>query len=118
MYFLLHIKLILNLNCHHKYKIRSGVGKWILREVLNRHVPKELIDRPKMGFSIPLDDWLRGPLKDWASNLLDPNRIQEEGYFSHKIISKKWKQHLSGEKNLGASLWAILMFESWLENNK
>ena len=102
----------------YKYKIRSGVGKWILREVLNRHVPKELIDRPKMGFSIPLDDWLRGPLKDWASNLLDPNRIQEEGYFSHKIISKKWKQHLSGEKNLGASLWAILMFESWLENNK
>jgi asparagine synthase (glutamine-hydrolysing) len=97
-------------------KIRNGQGKWALRQVLYKYVPKELIDRPKAGFSIPVGLWLRGPLKDWAEALLDEKRLEVEGYFFSKPIRDKWSQHLSGKYDHTPSLWAVLMFQSWLES--
>jgi asparagine synthase (glutamine-hydrolysing) len=97
-------------------KIRDGQGKWALRQVLYKYVPKEMIDRPKAGFAIPVGQWLRGPLKDWAEALLDEKRLEVEGYFYSKPIRDKWKQHLSGRYDHTASLWAVLMFQSWLES--
>lgn len=96
-------------------KFRDQKGKWILREVLYRHVPKKLIERPKMGFAIPMNKWLRGPLKDWAENLLDEKRLKQEGYFNYKPIRKKWLEHLSGKHNWEHILWNVLMFQSWLD---
>ncbi len=96
-------------------KIKNGQSKWILRQVLNKYVPSSLIDRPKMGFGIPIDAWLRGPLKDWAETLLSPSRLQHEGYFNPEPITKKWQQHQSGKFNWQYYLWNILMFQSWLE---
>ena len=97
-------------------KIRSGSGKWVLREVLYRHVPRELIERPKKGFSIPLGKWLRGPLRKWAEPLLLEQRLQEEGYFQSEKIRDIWEEHLQGKKDNSAKLWSILMFQSWLSN--
>ncbi len=97
-------------------KIRNGRGKWALRQVLYKYVPKELIDRPKAGFAIPVGQWLRGPLKDWAEALLDEKRLEIEGYFYPKPIRDKWVQHLSGSFDHTPSLWAVLMFQSWLES--
>jgi asparagine synthase (glutamine-hydrolysing) len=97
-------------------KIRNGQGKWALRQVLYKYVPEKLIDRPKAGFAIPIGQWLRGPLKDWAEALLDERRLEVEGYFHPKPIRDKWAQHLSGRYDHTASLWAVLMFQSWLES--
>jgi len=97
------------------YKIRKGEGKWLLKQVLFRHVPKSLIERPKMGFGIPLHDWLRGPLRDWAEALLDENLLKQQGYFHAAPIRKMWKEHLSGKYNHQHQLWNILMFQAWLE---
>jgi asparagine synthase (glutamine-hydrolysing) len=96
-------------------KIRNGQSKWILRQVLYRHVPRQLIERPKMGFGIPLDHWLRGPLREWAESLLDENRLRREGYFDVTEIRATWQAHLSGGQSLGYKLWSILMFQGWLE---
>jgi asparagine synthase (glutamine-hydrolysing) len=97
-------------------KIRDGQGKWALRQVLYKYVPKELIDRPKAGFAIPVGQWLRGPLRDWAEALLDEKRLEMQGYFYPKPIRDKWLQHLTGRYDHTPSLWAVLMFQSWLES--
>ncbi|MDB9891235.1 asparagine synthase (glutamine-hydrolyzing) [Alphaproteobacteria bacterium] len=96
-------------------KLRQDTGKWILREVLHRHVPKSIVDRPKMGFGIPIDSWLRGPLKDWAEDLLNENRLIDEGFFNSKMVREKWTEHLSRKKNWHHLLWNVLMFQAWLE---
>jgi asparagine synthase (glutamine-hydrolysing) len=99
------------------YKLREGQTKWPLRQVLYRHVPKELIERPKMGFGVPLNDWLRGPLRSWAEELLGEARLAKEGYFYPGPIRKIWAEHLSGRRNWMAQLWNVLMFQAWLETN-
>ena len=96
-------------------KLRDGRGKWILRQLLDRHVPRELVERPKMGFGIPLDDWLRGPLHDWAEALLDESRLRREGYLRPEPIRQAWKRHLAGQASFGYRLWSVLMFQAWLE---
>ncbi len=98
-------------------KIRGGQGKWLLRQLLDRHVPRSLMERPKMGFGIPLDAWLRGPLRDWAENLLAEDRLRREGYFNPVPIRTAWKSHLSGQASYGYRLWSVLMFQAWLEAN-
>lgn len=97
-------------------KICNGIGKWALRQVLYRYVPKELIERPKAGFAIPIGRWLRGPLRDWATALLNPVRVQQEGYLRAELIQKVWQQHLMGTHDHTAKLWAVLMFQVWLEH--
>ncbi|TQQ13481.1 asparagine synthase (glutamine-hydrolyzing) [Vibrio cholerae] len=96
-------------------KIRAGVGKWVLREVLYRHVPREMIERPKKGFSVPLGQWLRGPLRDWAEALLDKQRLEQEGYFNSIVVRRIWSEHLQGKRDHARKLWGILMFQAWLE---
>ncbi|MGY2313642.1 asparagine synthase (glutamine-hydrolyzing) [Pseudomonas sp. SDO5522_S412] len=96
-------------------KIRGGVGKWALKEVLYRHVPRELIERPKKGFSIPIAAWLRGPLRDWSETLLDEKRLQREGFFQSSVIRDIWDQHLIGRVDHSSKLWGVLMFQAWLE---
>ena len=96
-------------------KVRGDQGKWILRRLLERHVPRALFDRPKMGFGIPLDEWLRGPLRDWAASLLDEDRLRREGHFRPAAITRAWRMHQRGEASCGYRLWSVLMFQAWLE---
>ena len=105
-------------NLDQKFKVRNGNTKWILKEILNKYIPKAYFDRPKMGFAVPIGKWLRGPLKDWADNLLAPNKLKDEGYFNHNEIKLKWEQHLSGTHNWDYHLWDVLMFQAWLDNLK
>jgi asparagine synthase (glutamine-hydrolysing) len=94
-------------------KVRAGRGKWLVRQVLYRHVPAALIDRPKTGFSIPLDDWLRGPLKSWSSDLLSPDRLRRQGLFDATEVGQVWAEHIGGRRNHGYWLWNVLMAQAW-----
>jgi asparagine synthase (glutamine-hydrolysing) len=99
------------------FKLRECQNKWILRQVLYKYVPKELIERPKTGFGIPIDIWLRGPLREWAESLLNESRLRQEGFLNPNLVRSKWTEHLSGKKNWQYHLWDILMFQAWLEKN-
>lgn len=97
------------------YKVRGKTGKWLLRQVLHRHVPQALVERPKRGFAVPLAAWLRGPLRDWAEALLNPTRLAQEGWFEPEPILRKWREHLSGQRNWDSHLWGVLMMQAWLD---
>ena len=99
-------------------KIRNNQGKWILRQVLYKYVPKDLIERPKMGFAVPIDSWLRGPLKEWAEDLLSMQMLKSGGFFDPKPIRQIWQEHLSERKNSQHHLWDVLMFQSWLKGQE
>ncbi|MGL4498360.1 MAG: asparagine synthetase B family protein, partial [Planktothrix sp.] len=99
-------------------KIRKGQGKWLLRQVLSKYIPNQLLERPKMGFAIPIDKWLQGSLRDWAEALLDESRLQQEGFLNPQPIRQKWQEHLAGKRNWQYDLWDILIFQSWLEASK
>jgi asparagine synthase (glutamine-hydrolysing) len=97
-------------------KVHEGQSKWILRQVLNKYVPSQLVDRPKMGFGIPLDTWLRGPLKEWAGDLLNEKTLRHDGFLDPVPILRKWKEHSSGNYNWQYFLWNVLSFQAWLHN--
>jgi asparagine synthase (glutamine-hydrolysing) len=94
-------------------KIRNGKGKWLLRQLLARHVPESMFNRPKMGFAVPIDHWLRGPLRDWAEELLDARRLEEEGMLNAVLVRTRWQEHLSGKRNWQNQLWNVLMYQAW-----
>lgn len=101
-----------------RFKISNGETKWLLRRVLDRHVPRALVERPKMGFGVPIDSWLRGPLRDWAETLLGEARLRNEGFFNPAPIRQRWAEHLSGHRNWQYSIWTILMLQAWLERQR
>lgn len=98
-------------------KIRNGHSKWLLRRLLDKYIPRNLLERPKMGFGIPLDDWLRGPLRDWAEGLISHERLQRGDYLDPQPIRKTWDAHQSGKASYGYRLWSVLMFQAWLEHH-
>lgn len=97
-------------------KIRGGETKWALRRVLDRYIPRHLIERPKMGFAVPIDEWLRGPLKEWAEGLIDGQRLRREGLLDAGAVGALWADHLSGRRNQSRMLWSILMLQTWMES--
>lgn len=96
-------------------KLRAGRGKWLSRRLLDRYVPRELVERPKMGFGVPLSRWLRGPLREWAGDLLAPDRLRNQGFFDPEVITRRWLDHQAGEADGQHALWGVLMFQAWLE---
>jgi asparagine synthase (glutamine-hydrolysing) len=98
-----------------EFKLRNDQGKYLLRKVLYKYVPKKIMERPKMGFTMPLGEWLKGSLQDWAYNLIEPSRLKTEGYFDSEPVLQMWKEHLEGRTNWGHQLWNIIMFQDWLE---
>jgi asparagine synthase (glutamine-hydrolysing) len=97
------------------HRISNGVGKAVLRDILYRHVPRHLIERPKQGFSIPIDNWLRGPLKEWADNLISEELVEAFGVLQTQTVRGVWSEHLSGRRNHGHLLWSLLMLQQWLQ---
>jgi asparagine synthase (glutamine-hydrolysing) len=96
-----------------RFKLRGGTGKWLLRQIAYKYVPKALLERPKMGFGVPIDQWLRGPLKEWAGDLLSPAALGEAGLLKPAPIAEKWAEHQAGTRNWQHFLWNVLMFEAW-----
>jgi len=96
-------------------KVRDGRGKHLVRKLLYGMVPRELVERPKAGFALPVGEWIKGPLRPWAEDLLNPEIIKSQGWFDADMIASRWRQHLSGQRDSTAAIWAILMFQSWLE---
>ena len=96
-------------------RMRGTEGKWVLRRVLDRILPNHLVDRPKMGFGVPVGDWLRGPLRDWADDMLSPAMVARQGYLDSKEVARRWEAHRSGATDLTFQVWSLLVFQSWLE---
>jgi asparagine synthase (glutamine-hydrolysing) len=96
-------------------KVRGGTGKWLLRRLLHRYVPPALVERPKAGFGVPIGDWLRGPLRPWAEDLLDPRRLADQGFLSSDVVRLMWGEHLSGRRDRQFELWDVLMFQAWMD---
>ena len=99
-------------------KLKGGTGKWLLKQLLYRHIPPALVDRPKMGFSVPVDTWLRGSLREWAEACLAEDRLNAEGFFDARAVRQTWERHLRGDVDAGGPLWTLLMFQLWLEKAK
>jgi asparagine synthase (glutamine-hydrolysing) len=98
-------------------RVRDGQGKWALRQLLYKHVPRELIERPKAGFAIPVGEWIRGPLNEWAEDLLDERSLKAAGYFEPAPVHRIWKEHKSRRRDWTPRIWSLLMFQSWLAEN-
>jgi asparagine synthase (glutamine-hydrolysing) len=97
-----------------EHRVRNGQGKWVLRELLRRSLPDHLIDRPKMGFGVPVGQWLRGPLRSWADELLDPALVKEQGLLDPVTVERRWTTHREGRADLTFQVWSLLMFQAWL----
>ena len=97
------------------FKMHGGTSKWLLRRVLDRYVPRPLIDRPKMGFGVPIDAWLRGPLREWAETLLSPARLASDGLLRVEPVRRAWQEHIEGSRNWQYPLWTVLMLQAWRE---
>jgi asparagine synthase (glutamine-hydrolysing) len=100
---------------HPDDRVQNGIGKWPLRQLLNRYVPAEIVERPKMGFGVPINKWLRAELREWASELLDGQLLQQQGYFHAEPIVRMWDEHVSGTADRSTELWPILMYQAWLQ---
>jgi len=100
------------------FKQKRNRGKWLLRQILYQYVPPALVDRPKRGFGAPIAEWLRGPLRDWAEDLLGATRLRQEGFLEPRVIREKWQEHLSSKRDWSAGLWYVLMFQAWLDQQK
>jgi asparagine synthase (glutamine-hydrolysing) len=99
-------------------KVGDGKGKLIVRKLLDHYVPRGLVERPKTGFAVPVGEWIKGPLKGWAEDLLDARAMRIEGWFDADVVNARWRDHLSGRRDSTAALWAVLMFQAWLREQK